>query len=116
MEIIIQVGNLDSSVSDGALLNLFERHGTVCNARVAIHSENGRSTGVGFVEMDSIAGDAAIAALNRKTYRGLVLVVCRSRFERAGRAAATSLGTHFGRNYDGTDSGRSTSACVARHP
>jgi RNA recognition motif-containing protein len=80
MDTIMQVGNLASSVGDQDLLRLFELHGAVYSARVATHRGNGRSTGVGFVEMDNSAGgDAAIAALNGQEYRGRILVVCWSR-------------------------------------
>jgi RNA recognition motif-containing protein len=43
------------------------------------HLETGRSTGVGFVEMESAESDAAaIAALNHHEHFGCILSVCRS--------------------------------------
>jgi RNA recognition motif-containing protein len=73
----IQIGNLDESVEDRTLARLFARHGAVLDARVATHWETGRSTGVGFVEMESDrAGDTAIAALHGRLHRGRVLSVC----------------------------------------
>ena len=49
----IQIGNLDQSTEDRTLARLFARYGAVLDAHVATHRETGRSTGVGFVEMDS---------------------------------------------------------------
>jgi RNA recognition motif-containing protein len=73
----IQIGNLDQSVEDRTLARLFARHGAVLDAHVATHWEAGRSTGVGFVEMESDeAGKAAIAALNGQLQHGRVLTVC----------------------------------------
>src|SRR6478672_9295526 len=67
----IQIGNLDESVEDRTLARLFARHGAVLDARVATHWETGRSTGVGFVEMESDdAGERAIAALNGQLHHG----------------------------------------------
>jgi RNA recognition motif-containing protein len=91
----IQVGNLDESVDDRGLGRLFAPHGVVRRARVATRPHSGRSTGVGFVKMDSAqAGEAAIAALDQYEHRGHVLTVCWSRprpgADAAGAAAATS--------------------------
>ena len=73
----IQVGNLDQSVKDQTLARLFARHGAVVDAHVATHWETGRSTGVGFVKMESDdAGERAIAALNGQLLHGRVLTVC----------------------------------------
>jgi len=73
----IQIGNLDESVEDRTLARLFARHGAVLDARVATHWETGRSTGVGFVEMESDeAGAIAIAALHGLLHNGRVLTVC----------------------------------------
>jgi RNA recognition motif-containing protein len=75
---IIQVGNLPDSVESVALRTLFEEHGAVRNAVINGH-ESGRSTGVGFVEMNSEEGrNSAIAALNHRQHFGCVLSVCGS--------------------------------------
>jgi RNA recognition motif-containing protein len=56
---------------------LFARYGAVLDAHVATHWETGRSTGVGFVEMESDeAGENAIKALNGHLHHGRVLTVC----------------------------------------
>ena len=73
----IQIGNLDQSVEDRTLARLFARHGAVLDAHVATHWETGRSTGVGFVKMESDdAGERAIAALNGQLHHGRMLTVC----------------------------------------
>ena len=72
----IQIGNLDQSVEDRTLARLFARHGAVLDAHVATHWETGRSTGVGFVNMESDdAGERAIAALNGQLHHGRALTV-----------------------------------------
>jgi len=75
----IQIGNLDESIEDRTLARLFARHGAVLDAHVATHRDTGRSTGVGFVDMESErAGETAIAALHGQIYLGRVLSVCQS--------------------------------------
>jgi RNA recognition motif-containing protein len=79
MPTVIQVGNLPDSIDGPGLLRLFQAHGAVRSADIARHLETGRSTGVGFVEMESEEeGAAAIAALNHQECFGRVLSVCRS--------------------------------------
>jgi len=76
---IIQVGNLPESVTSRVLRRLFEAHGAVRGVVINRHFETGRSTGVGFVEMElDEGGDAAIAALNHREHFGYILSVCRS--------------------------------------
>jgi RNA recognition motif-containing protein len=77
---IIQVANLADVVDDHELARLFAPYGVVSSARVAMHSDTGKSTGVGFVEMNAeVEGKSAIAALNGRLHSGRVLVVCRSK-------------------------------------
>lgn len=74
----IRVGNLDESIHDRDLMRLFAAYGTVRSARVATHADSGRSTGVGFVEMESEAeADAAIAALHGREHAGRTLSASR---------------------------------------
>jgi RNA recognition motif-containing protein len=74
---LIHVVNLSVSVDSLGLQRLFEAHGVVRSAMVAKHFETGRSTGVGFIEMESDeSGTAAIAALNHREHDGRVLSVC----------------------------------------
>lgn len=76
----IQVGNLGYSMDDRDLARLFTPHGSVHSARVSTHSSSGRSTGVGFVQMEfEQDGETAIAALNGRTHCGRVLSVCWSK-------------------------------------
>jgi RNA recognition motif-containing protein len=76
----IQVGNLSDSVDDRALAALFAQYGEVRWATVATHSDTGKNTGVGFVEMENDQeGNAAIAALSGREHEGRVLSVCWSR-------------------------------------
>jgi RNA recognition motif-containing protein len=76
---IIQVGNLPESVNSLALRRLFEAHGAVRGVVINRHFETGRSTGVGFVEMETAeGGTAAIAALNHREHFSCILSVCAS--------------------------------------
>jgi len=83
----IYVGNLDFSVTDPDLEQLFQQHGEVSSAKVIIDRNTGRSRGFGFVEMpnDSEA-EAAINALNGQEYSGRTLTVneARPREDRSG--------------------------------
>jgi RNA recognition motif-containing protein len=73
----IQIGNLGSSINDRDLARLFAPHGAVQGAKVSTHFDTGRSTGVGFVEMEPVdAGQAAIAALHGRIHVGKILSVC----------------------------------------
>jgi len=75
----IQIGNLDYSIDDHDLARLFAAYGFVRSVTVSSHTDSGRSTGVVFVEMGSDKeGEAAIAALNGRMYRGRILWLCRS--------------------------------------
>jgi RNA recognition motif-containing protein len=72
----LYVGNLTYGVTDSALVQLFEAHGTVQSAQVIMDRDTGRSKGFGFVEMGSDAeAQAAIQALNGKEVDGRALTV-----------------------------------------
>jgi RNA recognition motif-containing protein len=61
----LYVGNLDSSVTDSALEQLFAAQGRVESAQVIMDRDTGQSKGFGFVEMKTDQeAQAAIAALN----------------------------------------------------
>jgi len=76
----LYVGNLTYGITDSALQQLFEAHGTVQSAQVIIDRDTGRSKGFGFVEMGSDAeAQAAIAALNGKEVEGRSLTVNEAR-------------------------------------
>jgi len=72
----LYVGNLRQDVTDGNLRSMFAIHGTVESARVAIHREDGRSKGFGYVEMTTEAeAQAAITALHGQDSGGRALTV-----------------------------------------
>ena len=72
----LYVGNLTYGVTDTALSQLFEPHGSVQSAQVIMDRDTGRSKGFGFVEMGSEAeAQAAIQALNGKEVEGRALTV-----------------------------------------
>jgi RNA recognition motif-containing protein len=76
----LYVGNLTYGVTDSALAQMFEAHGTVQSAQVIMDRDTGRSKGFGFVEMGSDAeAQAAIAALNGKEVDGRNLTVNEAR-------------------------------------
>ena len=77
MPTVIQVANLPDSIDGPGLMYLFQAHGAVRSSDISRHFETGRSTGVGFIEMESEEeGAAAIAALNHQEHFGRVLSVC----------------------------------------
>jgi RNA recognition motif-containing protein len=72
----LYVGNLTYGVTDAALQQMFEAHGTVQSAQVIMDRDTGRSKGFGFVEMKTDQeAQAAIAALNGKEMEGRKLMV-----------------------------------------
>src|SRR4051794_39927118 len=83
----LYVGNLTYGVTDSALQEMFEAHGTVQSAQVIMDRDTGRSKGFGFVEMGSDQeAQAAIAAMNGKEVDGRALTVneARPREDRGG--------------------------------
>lgn len=76
----LYVGNLSYDVTDSALAQMFEAHGTVESAAIIMDRDTGRSKGFGFVEMKSDQeAQAAIAAFNGKEMNGRALVVNEAR-------------------------------------
>jgi RNA recognition motif-containing protein len=70
------VGNLGCSVARVDLENLFSDYGAVVRAKVNTSSKTGKSSGVGFVEMDTDQeADAAIAALHGTRLDGRAITV-----------------------------------------
>lgn len=72
----IYISNLNYSVTDAQLEELFTKYGEVTSAKVITDRETGRSRGFGFVEL---TGDAesqkAIDELNQSEHEGKVLSV-----------------------------------------
>ena len=72
----LYVGNLNYTVTNSDLEQLFGPHGTVKTAEVIQDRETGRSKGFGFVQMDTDDGaKAAIAALHGHDMGGRALTV-----------------------------------------
>jgi RNA recognition motif-containing protein len=76
----IYVGNLSFNTSEDQLRELFEAHGAVSSASLAMDRETGRPRGFGFVEMsDQGQAQAAMAALNGQEVDGRQLTVNEAR-------------------------------------
>ena len=81
----IYVGNLSWSMTDEDLTNLFTQYGTVTSGKILKDKMNGRSKGVGFVEMeDDEAARTAIANLNETEVQGRKLIVNESQPRQEG--------------------------------
>lgn len=76
----IYVGNMNFTLSNEDLFNLFSQFGEVSSAKIINDKETGRSKGFGFVEMEN-AEDAlkAIASLNESDVQGRKLIVNEAR-------------------------------------
>jgi cold-inducible RNA-binding protein len=81
----IYIGNLSYQTTEDALRALFEKHGAVESAALAMDRDTGRPRGFGFVEM-AVAGQAqaAITALNGVELDGRALTVNEARPKTAG--------------------------------
>ena len=76
----IYVGNLNYKVTEQDLIKLFSEFGTVESAKVITDKYSGRSKGFGFVIMDDNSeAEAAINALNGKSFKDRPLTVNESR-------------------------------------
>ncbi len=85
----LYVGNLDTSVSDSDLQQLFSPHGDIVSARVVMDRDTNQSKGFGFVEMATdVEAQAAIAALNGKEHDGKALKVNEAKPPKAKTAPA----------------------------
>src|SRR5947207_11110979 len=93
----LYVGNLAYGVSDSALQQMFEAHGTVQSAQVIMDRDTGRSKGFGFVEMGSDQeAQAAIQALNGKELEGRSLTVNEARPKTEGGGGGGGRGGYGG--------------------
>ena len=89
----LYVGNLTYGVTDSALQQMFEAHGSVQSAQVIMDRDTGRSKGFGFVEMGTDQeAQAAIAALNGKEVDGRALTVNEARPKESGGGRGGSGG------------------------
>ncbi|PKP23008.1 MAG: RNA-binding protein [Bacteroidetes bacterium HGW-Bacteroidetes-21] len=76
----LYIGNLDYSIREEQLREMFEEFGEVSSAKVITDKFSGRSKGYGFVEMPNDGeGEAAIAALNGKSIKERALSVTQAR-------------------------------------
>jgi RNA recognition motif-containing protein len=83
----IYVGNLSFDTSETKLRELFEQHGAVSSASLAMDRETGRPRGFGFVEMaDAGQAQAAMTALNGASVDGRQLNVNEARPKAGGGA------------------------------
>lgn len=83
----LYVGNLEYSVTDEQLSELFSQAGTVVSATVISDQRTGRSRGFGFVEMSSgEEAEKAIEMFNGKEFEGRNLVVNEARPPRTAGA------------------------------
>lgn len=91
------IGNLTETVTEEELTQAAAAFGTVSSARLALDDE-GLSKGFGIVEMASAAeGEALIAGLNGKDFKGQPLKVNEARPDKkAGRNISRSPGVGFG--------------------
>ena len=72
----LYVGNLDYSVTQDDLRELFSKAGKVVDAVVLMDNYSGKSRGFGFVEMSAKEeADKAIEMFNEKDFKGRKLVV-----------------------------------------
>jgi len=70
------VGKLSFDTTNDSLQALFAEYGTVVSAQVITDRDTNRSKGFGFVEMeDQASAQAAINALDGKTFEGRTIVV-----------------------------------------
>jgi RNA recognition motif-containing protein len=78
------VGNLAFTTTEDELRNLFVQHGTIISAKLVNDRETGKSRGFGFVEMEDVDAEKAIAALNGQQINGRALRIDEAR-ERTDR-------------------------------
>jgi RNA recognition motif-containing protein len=83
----IYVGNLSYNTTEDDLRKMFETHGAVDRANLAMDRATGRGRGFGFVEMpDDTAARNAIESLNETELDGRKLMVNEARPKAAGSA------------------------------
>jgi len=74
----LYVGNLPFQTTAEDLREAFSEFGTVTRSQIISDRETGRSRGFGFVEM-SEGAEAAVTAMNGKTFQGRTLTVNEAR-------------------------------------
>ncbi|MEU8828694.1 RNA-binding protein [Streptomyces sp. NPDC048636] len=82
----LHVGNLSYQVTKDDLETLFGQIGEVLDATVITDRESGRSRGFGFVEMDDVVAEKAMAQLDGEEMNGRAVTVTEARsVSRGGR-------------------------------
>ncbi|MCC5854287.1 MAG: RNA-binding protein [Idiomarina sp.] len=71
----LYVGNLPFKTDESAVEELFGRYGQVQAVRLVKDRRTGRKKGYGFVEMDDVGADVALAKLNDSDFEGRTLKV-----------------------------------------
>lgn len=76
----IYIGNLDYSVNETELQNIFSEFGSVSSVKIVSDKFTGKSKGYAFVEMpDDSQGSAAVQALNGKAIKDRNITVSEAR-------------------------------------
>jgi len=99
----LYVGNLEYTMSNADLEQLFSQFGTVSSAEVIMDRSTGRSKGFGFVEFaNDNEAQEAITALNGKEYGGRALMVNEARPREERRSGGSGgTGGGYGGGYGG---------------
>jgi RNA recognition motif-containing protein len=71
----LYVGNLSFHTSEGDITSAFAQCGAVESVSIITDRDSGRSKGFGFVTMDELGADKAIASLNGSQLDGRTLTV-----------------------------------------
>ena len=96
------VGNIANEASEEALRDLFESVGEVSGCELVIDKYSGRFRGFAFVEMPSVSeGQAAISALNGKTFKDRTLTVDAARPRSDSRGGGSYGDRRGGGSYGG---------------
>ena len=85
-------------MTEDSIRALFAPHGTVESVKLATDRDTGRSRGFAFVEMEEVAADKAITALNGTNIGGRTLNVneARPRPDRAGHGSGDGRRDGYG--------------------
>lgn len=102
----LYVGNLDSSINDEQLRQIFAAQGTVNSATVITDKFSGASRGFGFVEMSDAEGAQAIKALDGQQHGRNTLRVNEARAQASDGRKRFAGGGGGKRSGGGRDSGR----------
>ena len=100
----IYVGNLAFTSTSEGVEELFGEYGTVNSVHLVNDRETGRPRGFGFVEMEEEGADAAISALDGKSFDGRNLKVNEAR-PREDRGGGGGGGGRGGGGYGGGGGG-----------